>query len=64
MLRHGARRALFELGATGGTADELRHELDTTTAEFVALWPVRNRPGGLPDSLARLLRARALFDTD
>jgi len=30
----------------------------------VALWPVRNRPGGLPDSLARLLRARALFDTD
>jgi hypothetical protein len=63
MLRHGARRALYELGAAGATADELRHELDTITAEFVALWPIRNRPGGLPDSLARLLRARALFGT-
>jgi hypothetical protein len=28
----------------------------------VAFWPIRNRPGGLPDSLARLLGGRALFD--
>jgi hypothetical protein len=60
MLRHGARRALFELGAGPGAA-ELRGELDGITAEFVALWPMRNRPGGLSDSLGRLLGARALF---
>jgi hypothetical protein len=64
MLRHGARRALFELGATAPSAAELRQELDTIVAEFVALWPIRNRPGGLQDSLARLLTARTLFDTD
>ena len=64
MLRHAARRALFELGAAEPEAAELRRELDTITAEFVALWPIRNRPGGLPDSLARLLGARALFGDD
>jgi hypothetical protein len=62
MLRHAAHRALFELGATEPGADGLRHELDAATAEFAALWPVRNRPGGLADSLALLLGARALFD--
>jgi hypothetical protein len=62
MLRHAARRALFELGAAGPDAAELRGELDRITAEFVALWPLRNRPGGLADSLVRLLGARALFD--
>lgn len=64
MLRHAARRALFELGAAEPGAAELRRELDTITAEFVALWPIRNRPGGLPDSLGRLLSARALFGAD
>jgi hypothetical protein len=64
MLRHAARRALFELGATEPGPAELRHELDSIATEFVALWPARNRPGGLPDSLARLLRARALFGED
>jgi hexosaminidase len=62
MLRHGARRGLFELGATEPSAGRLRAELDTITAEFVALWTIRNRPGGLSDSLAGLLSARALFD--
>jgi hexosaminidase len=62
MLRHGALRGLFELGATAPGADRLRGELDAIATEFVALWPVRNRPGGLADSLARLLGARALFD--
>jgi hexosaminidase len=64
MLRHGARRGLFELGATEPDAGRLRAELDAITAEFVALWTIRNRPGGLSDSLARLLSARALFEDD
>jgi hypothetical protein len=64
MLRHGARRGLFELGATEPDAGRLRAELDAITTEFVALWTIRNRPGGLSDSLARLLSARALFEDD
>jgi hypothetical protein len=64
MLRHAARRALFELGAAELDAAELRRDIDTITAEFVALWPIRNRPGGLPDSLARLLGARTLIGDD
>jgi hypothetical protein len=64
MLRHAAHRALFELGAAKPGAAELGRELEAITAEFVALWPIRNRPGGLPDSLARLLGARALFGAD
>ena len=40
MLRHGARRGLFELGATAPGADRLRAELDAITAEFVALWTI------------------------
>jgi hypothetical protein len=61
MLRHAAHRGLFELGAADPPAAELRRELDAITAEFAALWPIRNRPGGLTDSLAPLLGARALF---
>lgn len=62
MARHAARRVLFELGGAGVTADALRAEHDAIVAELVALWPARNRPGGMHDSVARLLRARALFD--
>jgi hexosaminidase len=62
MLCHGARRGLFELGAAEPGAGRLSSELDAITAEFVALWTIRNRPGGLSDSLARLLSARALFN--
>jgi hexosaminidase len=64
MLRHAARRGLFELGAVDADAAELRREFDIIAAELVALWPIRNRSGGLPDSLGRLLAARSLFDHD
>ncbi|MEO8700955.1 MAG: glycoside hydrolase family 20 zincin-like fold domain-containing protein [Kofleriaceae bacterium] len=61
MVGHAARRVLFELGATTPGADALRAELDAIAAELVALWSHRNRPGGLADSLTKLLRARTLF---
>jgi hypothetical protein len=64
MLRHAARRAMFERGAAEPGAADLRREFDTITAEFVALWTIRNRPGGLSDSLGRLLGARALLGDD
>jgi hexosaminidase len=51
MARHAARRVLG--------APDLHAELDAIAAELVALWPHRNRPGGLQDSLGKLLASRA-----
>jgi hexosaminidase len=53
MARHAARRVLG--------ADGLDAELAALADELVALWPLRNRPGGLQDSLAKLLASRAFF---
>jgi hypothetical protein len=52
LARHAARRVLGE--AT-------RSELDALCAEHVALWPRRNRPGGLRDSLAKLAASKAFL---
>jgi hypothetical protein len=53
MARHAARRVL---GAPG-----LDTELDELGRELVALWPMRNRPGGMQDSVGKLLASRALL---
>ncbi len=53
MARHAARRVL-------GT-DGLDAELDAIADELVALWPLRNRPGGLQDSVGTLRASRAFF---
>lgn len=52
MARHAARRVL--------RADGLHAELDALVGELVALWPGRNRPGGMQDS-ARTLNASRSF---
>lgn len=53
MARHAARRVLKLPG--------LDAELDDLIAELVALWPRRNRPGGMRDSVAKLTRSRAFL---
>jgi hypothetical protein len=53
MARHGARRVL------GG--EGLHAELDAIIDELVALWTVRNRQGGLKDSVAKLQASRAFI---
>jgi hypothetical protein len=53
MARHAARRVL------GG--EGLHAELDAIVDELVALWPRRNRPGGLADSVGKLRASRALL---
>ena len=63
MLRHGARRALFQLEGSDLHVDDLAAELDGIIDEYRAVWLVRNRPGGLDDSAARLVAARGLFET-
>ncbi len=53
MARHAARRVL------GGSG--LQAELDTIVGELVALWPRRNRPGGMQDSVGKLVASRAFL---
>ncbi len=53
MARHAARRVL--------RAEGLHDELDALVAELAALWPIRNRVGGLRDSVAKLNASRAFL---
>ncbi len=59
LMRHACHRGLLALGAL---STHERHEMDDDLAdiidEYEALWLIRNRAGGLPDSVARLHRAR------
>jgi hexosaminidase len=59
MLRHGARRLLFQLGE--GDREELLEDLKAIERRHRALWLKRNRPGGLEDSAGRMTAARELF---
>jgi hypothetical protein len=61
MLKHGAMRALFELGDEKLSKAELLADLDALIEEQKALWLARNRPGGLSDSLKALEAARDLY---
>jgi hypothetical protein len=61
MLKHGALRALFELGDEKLSKAELLADLDALIEEQKALWLARNRPGGLSDSLKALEAARELY---
>ena len=58
MMRHAARRALYAIGAPDRSAAELDQDLGDIIAEYKAVWLLRNRPGGLSDSVARLERSR------
>jgi hypothetical protein len=58
MMRHAARRGLLAIGAPDRSAAELERDLSDIIAEYKAVWLLRNRPGGLSDSVARLERSR------
>lgn len=64
MLKHGARRALLQLGDTSVSKADLLAELDAIIAEQRDLWLARNRPGGLSDSLVNLEKARKLYQDE
>lgn len=61
MLKHGAQRALLQLGDASISKADLLADLDALIEEQKALWLARNRPGGLSDSLASLEAARELY---
>jgi hexosaminidase len=62
MLRHGARRTLFEMGDPSVTKSGLAAEIDAVEVGYRMLWLARNRPGGLDDSVGRLSEARKLYE--
>ncbi|MBI1258001.1 MAG: family 20 glycosylhydrolase [Chloroflexi bacterium] len=61
MLKHGAKRALLQIGDEHISKAEMLADLDALIEEQKALWLARNRPGGLDDSLAALEAARELY---
>jgi hypothetical protein len=58
MMRHAAQRGLFALGASDRSAAELERDLGEIIDEYTAVWLLRNRSGGLSDSVARLEKSR------
>ncbi len=54
MLVAGCHRGRWRLGQEGRPVSELVAHLTWTMAEHERLWLLRNRPGGLRDSLSRL----------
>jgi hypothetical protein len=54
MLRHACWRALLAIGSSIKNAAELKSDLQEILTLYPEIWLKRNRPGGLPDSLARL----------
>jgi hypothetical protein len=60
MARHAARRVLVELGEEVDGLP-LGDELEALASELTALWPRRNRPGGMRDSLQKLLDSKRLL---
>jgi hypothetical protein len=60
MLRHACRRGLWALGQAG-LQPHLARESAGLLAEFQDIWLARNRPGGLPHSLARLEQMRRAY---
>jgi hypothetical protein len=58
MMRHAARRGIFAIGAPGQSAIDLDRDLGEIIEEYQRIWLLRNRPGGLSDSVARLERSR------
>ncbi len=60
MMRHGAQHALLQLD-DGIAKDNLSAQWDAIETHFREVWLVRNRPGGLADSLDRFDIARKQY---
>jgi hypothetical protein len=61
MLRHAVRRLGWLQQPDAGKAQALLQDLDAIIAEFRRIWLLRNRPGGMAESLARFEPARSEY---
>lgn len=57
MMQHAARRGLLILGSQDISRAALASDLRAIIEEYQRIWLLRNRPGGLKESLARLERS-------
>lgn len=63
LMRHACRRGILAVMDAETSiekarlAEELHQEMDEMTGEYEELWLERNREGGMPDSVARLVKA-------
>jgi hexosaminidase len=67
LLRHACRRGLLALGAESdrdAARSDLATDLDVITEEYRRIWLLRNRPGGLDDSVGRLEALRMEYAVD
>jgi len=72
ILRHGCRSGIAKIDAPNKKIDgiprgkrmELAKELEEIIAEFERLWLIRNRPGGLPDSVARFEKILKYYNAE
>jgi hexosaminidase len=62
LLKHAARRLLVMVGDDSVTEEELESEFENMEETYRDFWTVRNRPGGLDDSIKRMTRKRALYE--
>jgi len=60
MMQHACQRALFAFGKTGSAG--LRQDLEEIITEYRRIWLLRNRVGGLHDSLSRLEMLRCDYE--
>jgi hexosaminidase len=58
ILEHSCRRILLALGYEDESPAELAMDIDEIVTEHEAVWLARNRPGGLPESVARFHKAK------
>jgi hexosaminidase len=58
MLLHGSQRLLLAFDAPIKDGPTLATDMTDIIAEYQSVWLARNRPGGLPDSVARLEKAK------
>ncbi len=61
LLKHACMRGLYGYGATKYSKSFLANDLDQIVDEYREIWLLRNRPGGLEDSLARFTETKTAY---
>lgn len=61
MLRHACHRALWIAGEGASRPNELAAEAGDLIDRYRSLWLARNRPGGLGDSVGRMVAMRSQY---
>ena len=64
LLRHACQRGLYAHNPDAAQAQALADDMRAIITEYREVWLARNRPGGLPDSVARFEAALSDYQQD